>query len=153
MSRNLNASQNLEIKIANGCLKMCHGSNIWERQQQIKIWSERKLRGDRILVVLVIIRSRTFCLLVCCRKNQEIKIYKTMSLNVVLYGYDSWSLTLRKEHRLVVFKNWVLGRIFGMKRNEVMEGWRKLPNEKLRKSYSSPSTQWSSREGWDGRCM
>jgi hypothetical protein len=43
------------------------------------------------------------------------------------------------EHRLRVFENRVLRRIFGPKRDEVMEGWRKLHNEELRNLYSSPS--------------
>jgi hypothetical protein len=45
---------------------------------------------------------------------------------VVLYGCEIWSLTLREEHRLRVFENRVLKRIFGLKRDEVMGGWRKL---------------------------
>jgi hypothetical protein len=49
----------------------------------------------------------------------KIKIYKTIILPVVLYGCESWSLTLRDEHRLRVFENRVLRRIFGPKRDEV----------------------------------
>jgi hypothetical protein len=49
------------------------------------------------------------------------------------------SLTLREEHRLKVFKNRVLKRIFGPKRNEVTREWRKMHNEELRDLYSSPS--------------
>jgi hypothetical protein len=59
------------------------------------------------------------------------KIYKTIILPVVLYGFEIWSLTLREEHRLRVFENKVLRRIFGPKREEVAGGCRKLPNEKL----------------------
>jgi hypothetical protein len=58
---------------------------------------------------------------------------------VVLYGCETWSLTLREEHRLRVFENRVLRRIFGPKRNKVTGGWRKLLNEELRGLYSSPS--------------
>jgi hypothetical protein len=58
---------------------------------------------------------------------------------VVLYGCEIWSLTLREEHRLRVFENRVLRRIFGPKRNEVMGEWRKLHKEELRDLYSSPS--------------
>jgi hypothetical protein len=57
---------------------------------------------------------------------------------VVLYGYETWSLTLREEHRLGVFDNRVLRRIFGPKRDEVTVEWRKLHNE-LRDLYSSLS--------------
>jgi hypothetical protein len=72
-------------------------------------------------------------------KNIKIKIYKTVILLVVLYGCETWSLTLREEHRLRVFENRVLRRIFGPKRNEVTGGWGKLHNEELHKLYSSPS--------------
>jgi hypothetical protein len=58
---------------------------------------------------------------------------------VVLYGCETWSLTLREEHRLRVFENWVLRRIFGPKRDEVTGELRKLHNEALRDLYSSPS--------------
>jgi hypothetical protein len=50
---------------------------------------------------------------------------------VVVYGCETWSLTLREEHRLRVFENRVLRMIFGPKRDEVTEEWRKLHNEKL----------------------
>jgi hypothetical protein len=59
-------------------------------------------------------------------------------LPVVLYGCETWSLTLRKEYRLRVFENRVL-RIFGPKRDGVVGEWRKLHNEELRDLYSSPS--------------
>jgi hypothetical protein len=58
---------------------------------------------------------------------------------VVLYGCETWSLTLREEHRLRVFENRVLRRICGPKRDEVTGGWRKLHNEELHNLYSSPS--------------
>jgi hypothetical protein len=57
---------------------------------------------------------------------------------VVLYGCDTWSETLREEHRLRVFENRVLRRLFGPKRVEVMGGWIKLHNEKLHNLYASP---------------
>jgi hypothetical protein len=56
---------------------------------------------------------------------------------VVLYGYETWSLTLREEYRLRVFENRVLRRIFGPKRDEVTGGWRELRNEELHNLYSS----------------
>jgi hypothetical protein len=52
------------------------------------------------------------------------RIYKTATLLLVLYGFETWSLTLREEHRLRVFENRVLRRIFGSKRDEVAGGWR-----------------------------
>jgi hypothetical protein len=60
-------------------------------------------------------------------------------LPVVLYGYETWSLALKEEHRLKVFENRVLRRIFGPRRDEVIGGWRKLHNEKPHNLYSSPS--------------
>jgi hypothetical protein len=72
-------------------------------------------------------------------KNIKVRIYKTIILPVVLYGCETWSLTLREEHRMRVFENRVLRRIFGPKRDEVTGGWRKLPNEELHNLYSSPS--------------
>jgi hypothetical protein len=69
-------------------------------------------------------------------KNLKIKIYKTLILPVVLYGCETWSLTLKEEHRLRVFENRVLTRIFGPKREE--DGsWRKLHNDELHNLYSS----------------
>ena len=65
-------------------------------------------------------------------KNLKIKIYRTIILPVVLYGCESWSLTLREERRLRVFENGVLRRIFGRKRDEVTGEWRKLRNEELK---------------------
>jgi hypothetical protein len=56
-------------------------------------------------------------------KNTKIKIYRTIILSVVLYGCETWSLTLREEHRLNVFENRVLRRIFGPKRDEVTGEW------------------------------
>jgi hypothetical protein len=72
-------------------------------------------------------------------ENIKIRIYKTIILPVVLYGCETWSLTLKEEHRLRVFENGVLRRIFELKRNEVTGGWRKLHNEELHNLYSSPS--------------
>ena len=72
-------------------------------------------------------------------KNLKIKIYRTIILPVVLYGCESWSLTLREERRLRVFENGVLRRIFGPKRDEVTGEWRKLHNEELKGLYSSPN--------------
>jgi hypothetical protein len=72
-------------------------------------------------------------------KNLKIRIYKTIILPVVLYGCETWSLILREEHRLRVFENRVLWRIFGPKREEVTGEWRKLHDEDLCDLYSSLS--------------
>jgi hypothetical protein len=72
-------------------------------------------------------------------KNLKIKIYRTIILPVVLYGCETWSLTLREERRLRVFENKVLRRIFGPRRDEVTEEWRRLHNEELNDLYCSPN--------------
>jgi hypothetical protein len=71
-------------------------------------------------------------------KNLKFKIYKTVILPVVLYGCETWSLTLREERRLRIFDNRVLRRIFGPKREE-SGSWRKLHNDELHNLYYSPN--------------
>ena len=71
-------------------------------------------------------------------RNLKLKIYRTIILPVVLYGCETWSLTLREEHRLMVFENRVLRRIFGHRRDGVTGEWRKLHNEELNYLYCSP---------------
>ena len=77
-------------------------------------------------------------------KKLKIKIYtrRTIILPVVLYGCETLSLTLREECRLRVFENRVLRRVFGPKRDEVTEEWRKLHNEELSDLYSLPNIVW-----------
>jgi hypothetical protein len=72
-------------------------------------------------------------------RNVKVKIYKTIILPVVLYERETWSLTLREEHRPRVFENRVLRRIFGPKRNGVTSDWWKLHNGELYILYSSPN--------------
>jgi len=72
-------------------------------------------------------------------KNLKIKIYRTIILPVVLYGCETWSLTLRKERKLREFENMVLRRIFGPRRAEVTGELRRLHNEELNDMYSSPN--------------
>jgi hypothetical protein len=94
----------------------------------MKIVFSKRLRADYIQRMLATIRFR-----VCCP--------------VVLYGCETWSLTLREEHRLRVFGNRVLRRIFGPKRDEVTGEWRKLHSEELHNLYSSPDIISKSSQG------
>jgi hypothetical protein len=72
---------------------------------------------------------------------KKLKNYNIQDDNfaVVLYGCETWSQTLREEHRLRVFENRVLRRIFGPKVDEGTGKWRKLHKEEVRDLYSSPS--------------
>jgi hypothetical protein len=72
-------------------------------------------------------------------KNVKVRTYKTIIMPVVLYGCETWSLTVREEHKLRVVDKRVLKRIFEPKRDRVTGGWRKLYNEELHNLYSSPS--------------
>ena len=69
----------------------------------------------------------------------KVKTYKTivLGLPVVLYGCETWSLTLREEHRLRVFQNKVFRKIFWSKKDEITVEWRKLHNAELHALYSS----------------
>ena len=67
------------------------------------------------------------------------KTYRTVILPIVLYGCETWSLTLREERELSVFENKVLWRIFGRRRDEVTSEWRRLHNEELNDLYCSPN--------------
>jgi hypothetical protein len=93
-------------------------------------------------------------------KNIKIRIYKTIILPVVLYGCGTWCLTLKEEHRLRVFENRILRKIFGPKRNGVVGKWRKVHNEELHNLYFSLSIirviksrrmRWTGRVVWMGR--
>jgi hypothetical protein len=73
------------------------------------------------------------------QNKQKIKIYRTIILPVLLYGFETWSLTSREDRRLRVFENSVLRRIYRPKRDEVIGEWRKLHNVKLTDLYCSPN--------------
>jgi len=100
-------------------------------QEEIK--SRLKLRNACYCSVQNLLSSRLLS------KNLKIMIYRTIILPVVLYGCESWSLTLREERRLRVFENGVLRRVFGPKKDEVTGEWRKLHNKELRDLYSLPN--------------
>jgi len=72
-------------------------------------------------------------------RNIKIKIHKIVIFPVVLYGCETWSLTLREEHRLREFENSLLSGIFESKRDEVTGKWRRLHNEELNDLHSAPN--------------
>jgi hypothetical protein len=72
-------------------------------------------------------------------KNLRLKVHKTIILLIVLYGCETSSLTQGEEHRLRVFENRMVRRIFGPKREEVAEGWGRLQNKELHSLYTSPN--------------
>jgi hypothetical protein len=111
--------QFLFIKIANRSFENLSQFKYLEttvtNQNPIQEETKRRLSGNAWYNSVQNLPS--FCLLL---KNVKIKIYKTIILPVVLHGCETWSLTLREEHRLRVFENRVLRRIFGPKRIEMM---------------------------------
>jgi hypothetical protein len=72
-------------------------------------------------------------------KIRDTKIYRTSVLAIVLYGCETWSLTVKEERRLRLCENRVLRRIFGPKRDEVAGGWSGLHKEELDDLYCSPN--------------
>ena len=81
--------------------------------------------------------AESFVFQVAIQRFKDIGIY---ILPVVLYGCETWSLTLREEKKLRVFENMVLRRIFGPRRDEVTGEWRRLHKEELKDLYSSPNS-------------
>jgi hypothetical protein len=72
-------------------------------------------------------------------KNINIQIHRTTIFHVVLYGCETWSLTLRDESKPKVFENIVCRRIFVSKKEEVRREWRKLHSEELNDRHTSPN--------------
>ena len=84
-------------------------------------------------------------------KNLKINIYRTIILPFILYGCETWSLTLRVERRLRVFENRVLRRIFGPKRDEVTNGEDYIMRNLKFCTPHPILCGWQNREKWDGR--
>jgi hypothetical protein len=126
LSRHLNARKNHDIKIVNRSFKhVAHliylGTTVTD-QNSIQEKIKRRLNSGSACYHSV----QNFLSCSLLSKNIKFKIYKTVILPVVLYWCETWSLTLREEHRLRVFENRVLRRIFRPKRDEMTGGWRKL---------------------------
>ena len=88
-------------------------------------FNQKYVKSKRAIIFVFLHLELLLCFFI------KIKIYGTIILSNVLYGCETWSLTLREERRLRVFENRVLRRIFEPKRAEVTRKWRKLHNEKL----------------------
>jgi hypothetical protein len=138
VSRDQNAGQNREIKL---------GNRSFENVSQFKYLGTTVTNQNLIQEEIKRLNSGNACYhsvqnLLSSRllsKNVKVRIYKTIILPIVLYGCETWSLTVREEHKLRVFESRVLRRIFGPMRDGVAGGWRKLHNEELHNLYSSPS--------------
>jgi len=106
---------------------------IFTNQNSIAKEIKRRMRSGNVCYHSVqnILSSRLLS------KNLKFKIYRTIILPVVLYGYKTWSLTSREEGKLRLFENMVLRRIFGPRRDEITGDWRRLHNEELNVLYSS----------------
>jgi hypothetical protein len=138
ISRHPNSGQNQNIRIANelfeNVAKFKYLGTTLTNQNGIHDEIKSRLNSGNACYYSVqnLLSSRLIS------KNLKIKIYKNVILPVVLYGCETWFLTLREEHGLRVFENRVLRRIFGPKRKE--DGsWRKLHNDELHSLYSSPN--------------
>ena len=88
---------------------------------------------------MLLFGAESFVFQFAIKNSKDTRIYITIILPVVLYGCETWSLTLMEERRLRVFENRVLRRLFGPKRDEVTGEWRKLHNEELRDLYYLPN--------------
>jgi hypothetical protein len=138
MSRYQNSVQNQNIRIANESFehvaKFKYLGTTLTNQNDIRDEIKSRLNSGNACYYSVqnLLSSRLIS------KNLRIKIYKTVILPVVLYGCETWSLTLTVEHGLRIFENRVLRKIFEPKREE--DGsWRKLHNDELHSLYSSPN--------------
>jgi hypothetical protein len=135
LSCHQNAGQNHDMKIGNRCFESVTqfrylGTTITS-QNLIQEKMKRRLNSGNASYHSVQKLLSTWLL----STYITIRIYRTITLPVVLYWCETWSLTLKGEYRLRVFENRVLKRIFGPKRDEVRGDWRKLHNEELHNLY------------------
>jgi hypothetical protein len=137
MSRHPNSGQNQNIRIANESFESVvifkYLGTTLTHQNYIHDEIKSRLNSGNACYYYSV-QNLLFSRLIS--KNLKIIIYKTVILPLVLHGCETWSLTLREEHRLRVFENRVLRRIFGPKRDED-KSWRKLHNDELHSLYSS----------------
>ena len=112
--------------------KQTRGSRMREVEYRHMYWLRCCAVGARVVIFICMLKLRCYRSVQnllsssLLSKTLKIKIYRTIILPVVLCGCETWSLTLREEHRLRVFDNRLLRRIFGPKRDGVAGEWRKL---------------------------
>jgi len=138
MSRDQHAVQNHNIMVGNKSFERVEQSRYLGTTITNKFAFRKKLRVDWMQGMLAIIGRRIFCLLVCY-PSIKIKIFRAVILPVVLYGCESWALTLREARRLRMFENKVVRKIFGPKKDEVTAEWRRLHKEEFYDLCSSPN--------------
>jgi hypothetical protein len=126
LSHQQNTGHNHDKKIANRCFE-----NVTQFKYLGMTVTNKNMINEKIMRRLNLgndcyhsVQNLLFSYLLS--KNINIRIHKIIILRVVLYGCETWSLTLREKHKLRVSEKSVLRRIFGSKRNEVMGGCRKL---------------------------
>jgi hypothetical protein len=131
------AGQRQSIKIANWPFEDVEKFKYFGTTLRDQNWMQQEIKSrlNSADACYHSVQSLLFSLLLS--KNVNVKIYKAIILPVVLCGCETWSLTLREEHRLRLFENRVLRRIFGPKRDEITGEWRKLHNKELHNLYSS----------------
>jgi hypothetical protein len=138
ISRHLNSEQNQNIRTANELFENMAkfkylGTTLTNQNDMHDELKSRLNSGNADSHSVQNLLSSRFM-----SKNLKFKIYKTVILPVVLYGCETWSLTLEEKHRLRVSENRVLRRIFGPKREE--DGsWRKLHNDEHHNLFSLPN--------------
>jgi len=139
MSRDQNTGRSHSIKTDNVSFERVEefkflGTNVTNQFYILEEIKSRLKSGNACYHLMQNLLSS--CLL---SKSLKIKIYRTITLPVVLYGCETWSLILREERRLRLSENRVLSRIFGPKREKVTWDWIKLHNEELSDQYCSPN--------------
>ena len=139
MSRDQNAERSYNMKTDNSSFEMveefkCLGTTLTNQNSVHEEIKSRLKSGNTCYHSVQDLLSSSLL-----SKNLKIKVYRTIILLLVLCGCETLSLTLREERRLSVFKNRLLRRIFGLKRDEVTRERSKLHNEELSDLYSSSS--------------
>ena len=122
-------------------MKGLNSSNIWEQYYKSEFYSRRNEEEIEVRKCLLSCGTDSFCPSLLS-KYMKIKIFRTIILSEVLCGLETWSLMWQEEHRLRVFENRVLRRIFGLERDEITGEWRRLHIEELYDPYSSLNIIW-----------